>query len=315
MTLRGTVEAVARAIAVYGFDVRRLSVVVDETGVSVQPAGGACSSVDDLTAALLLLGHARGLRVDLGECPACVARSGKRDGRLVLARWEWMQHIWGEANEHWPGDIRGEGWSATAFPFGRVGPAVIVRPCQACTIDGKPTSRHTIPWAQALLDARPPRVRPSARDWGALGHAMAAADVVLDGPSLVRTNLAVLADKMQAAGDPLGVWLAVWLGGPCPGCPACNGAGLAIRCHGHGTLLGEHEPDLLAALDPLTWISDRLPRVGDRITVRHAFGDGEHFTGVVSEIEARRPGDHVLELDRVRVSGWWSNIADGWRYA
>jgi hypothetical protein len=157
---------------------------------------------------------------------------------------------------------------------------------------------------QALLDAMP---RTSVRASTSRDRFFDRVDEPGDG--LVRTNLAVLADKMQGPGDPLGLWLAAWL----EPCRNCTGGGWLVPlrpeqcrvCHGHGILLGEHEPDLLAALEALTWITGRLPKVGDRITVRHAFGDGDHFTGTVSEIER----------GQVHVSGWWSSLGDGWRYA
>ena len=132
------------------------------------------------------------------------------------------------------------------------------RPCLTCTIDGEPTGRRTVAWAQAVLDAMPrEHVTPVP---GA--HPPGVAVAVLPGDQPTREALAVMADGQQASGDLFGEWLALWLArSPCSTCSLDGSApgdgrmwdstGRIIecpQCRGSGLELGAHTPAILEAL-------------------------------------------------------------------
>lgn len=253
-----TVEQLARAVGVWvgtGWTAGQGCMVGPVCGaelwcVSVtpeqNPASWTNAAVDGSTALLALLVHARGLgdeddrtalKVDMGPCPACVGTC-----RVAHA--------------------------------GLGGPD---KPCEVCmTLPptsnwGKPTGRDVRPLVRVLLDSMPcgrcssdkwdgegagrfgPRWRESCSACGGARRG--------NGDPASRERLAVKADELSNAGDPLGELLAAFLGGECRACegdgyrptrtvrtPSGGTAKIDVAtcpdCNGRGTMLGALAPAL-----------------------------------------------------------------------
>jgi len=181
MLLHELVEATARDAGAWGHERgrKREWFLYDwdprDDGVAWAQRSEPTHRISWMTALVLLLGE-RELTVDFGwgSCPACRARSGTR---RRLAMWEWRQKLIGRGPLSLPGERM---------------VLLDVRPCPACTVDGKPTGHRVVPWATAIEEAE-----------GIIGLDAIAA----------REAISVVADKLQADGDKLGCLIALWLAG------------------------------------------------------------------------------------------------------
>lgn len=206
--------------------------------------GAMLTVVDGLTTALWML--ASELPETTRRCSDCERRGGG---------WQWTWTTCPAQRD----DAEAQGWTAGRVPSRAPGDSGVVlvrvdgvmvdgyrvncypcvRPCPTCTADGEPTGRVPRSWGAVLL--------------GALANNHAD-----------REALAVKADGLQARGDPLGEWLALWLAGT--KCTACAGRGCGedhggfvpdcIACRGEddrgtGRELARHTEAIAAALDTI----------------------------------------------------------------
>jgi hypothetical protein len=225
--------------------------------------------VDELTAALLLLGHRRGLQVHVGRCRMC------EGGKL---EWQAADDDGPDGYYDTPDPFSDGGWSIGGSVVDENGEELWhwVRHCPKCSEPGPdvecegtgkrpgphaPTGEDRRPWAQAILDARHMIGRPWLA-WRDLD--------LLDA-------LAVLSDRMQPAleghgehdiaGEVLGAATIAFLAGSCLSCAGTGQQHLAAKgwrpgprekpfdrqrrcqaCGGHGTVLGAYADKLERAL-------------------------------------------------------------------
>lgn len=152
--------------------------------------------VDPHTALLWALSVEAGVTVDVGRCPACVKRGGRDEWIYAHTT---RERDWLKKHEY--------AWSCGAWSW--VGPVKIwpmSRPCTACNGTGRDIRED----ARLVLDAVPPNEDPQtvaeieARRWALMIEARKAR-------AQSREVLCVEADRLQGTGDPLGLWLALWL--------------------------------------------------------------------------------------------------------
>lgn len=184
--------------------------------------------------AFALLVESGAASVDVGRCPACVARSGPR--KLVTVEWDSaISLITVEHFGQW-GWVGGEG----RFVIAGQQYVPMSRPCPACT----GTGRETLPAQRLLLDAVPVGSSVEyavgiddhfAPGWQANnesdGHTVVREECpprdgrarfrlwrFAPGVEMSRPVLLAHADQLQATGDPLGTLLAwaltLWTGEP-----------------------------------------------------------------------------------------------------
>jgi hypothetical protein len=117
--------------------------------------------------------------VDVGRCPACVARGGPMEWHRVVGTSMADAHYRITASVGPPWDVAAHRW----YPSPDISHGVASRPCPVCN----GTGREAIPAARLLLDAA-------------------------SGDATARDLLLVHADQLQARGDPLGELLGLALG-------------------------------------------------------------------------------------------------------
>lgn len=264
---------ILRAVERWARAAHRGDLTVFDDGVWVGHEWRKLSPAIALAWALLVESGAES--VDVGRCPACVARSGTR--RLATTEWRFIEHERGPhpyaamAVREALRDFAAEGYSvehderrAPLPEFeGRVLVSIrLARPCPACN----GTGRETIPAARILLDAAEP-----CRACDDTGTVPAGNDFAACPDCPARQALRAHADHIQAAAHPLGDLLAwalrLWTGEPtdCGPCPACLGFNPLRRAHGFaeprcpecsgaGRQLGHpHTAEAVRWLEWLTW--------------------------------------------------------------
>jgi len=175
--------------------------------------------LDQWTLALLLLGRARGERVDFGRCPECGGSGHWVDvgpfvdpamvlrSRRLLLRMVSHGHGLPESMTHLP-----------------MGATVLLDGCPACAVQDKPTGRDVRPWERAVLDAMP-------RDTGGVGR-LGVSQAYLEGFKGDTASRDALAAHVHLCSGPehavvLGDWLLAFPGRPLSELPPPT-AGLGV---------------------------------------------------------------------------------------
>jgi hypothetical protein len=277
------------------------------------PGADECiTSVDIDPGTALVLTHAlaTGLRLHVGRCPACVERGDgweyrrrirARPGRTLPDTWVRVHgpllpgrpRVWvrpcPECSEPGPEvecDAPGCQDSARAAGVDGGWPS-----CKACRGSGKvpgppqPSGQRwldTVEWVLACVA----RVCELCGGHGCFSgeddglddcvpvHVCADCDggTVPPDPD-VRAAASVLADRMQASGDPWGTVLAAWLAGKCPTCKGSGARSMhagsraawlvtCSACHGEGTVLGAMLDQVVSAVDVGASPTSITPRTG-----------------------------------------------------
>lgn len=214
-------ERFARALGVWATEHREAPMLVmrRKSGqlcvVIGSKAGGRSEcqrDVDDATMLVILLGHARGERVDFGRCHEC-------GGSKVEEMFFTVDELYDDADME---RHEAEGWAFQCDGLNNDDEdgAFYDRPCQACTVDGEPSGRDTRPLARALLDAMGPLQFARNGDPASI-IAIASHLHLCSGPE----HAAVFGDWREAfpgrrpselppPTDGLGMLLSAWLRGP-----------------------------------------------------------------------------------------------------
>lgn len=177
-------------------------------------------TVDPHTALLWALLVEAGITVDVGRCPACVARSlpGQK-----LATTEWgMATAYGRTKpyiahaRYHPADGWLRGWGGKRRKGSSQWAQHHARPCPDCN----GTGRDMREVARLVLDAAPiDNACPHASTIN--GHCIDCLDTgycqggpeTLPGNAQARDHVDVCATKLQTLGNPVGLWSALWLAG------------------------------------------------------------------------------------------------------